>query len=59
MAVIHVDVPSLDVSRVLVKVTAIEPGKLYRLEPEGGVMREITVDADGFVTQAGAAVERV
>lgn len=54
LPMIVVDVPSLEVKQVLVKVTAIEPGKNYRLEPEGGTAREVMLDADGFVLDRSA-----
>ena len=59
LPMIHVDVPSLEVSRKLVKVTAIEPGKLYRVEPEKEDTREVSVDQDGFIARVGEAIERV
>jgi hypothetical protein len=59
LPVVHVDVPSLEVSRRLVKVTTVEPGKRYRVEPEKEDVREISVDEDGFVTRVGEVIERV
>jgi hypothetical protein len=53
LPIIHIATPSLDIKRLVVKVTAIEPGKLYRVQPEGGEPQEIAVDADGFVRAIG------
>jgi hypothetical protein len=58
LPMIHIAAPSLEVSRKLVRVTAVEPGKLYRVETEGGEAREVALDEDGFVTCVGAAIER-
>jgi hypothetical protein len=49
LSIIHISTPSLDISRLIVKVTAIEPARLYRVQVEGGEAQEIAVDADGFV----------
>ena len=59
LPIIHVSTPSLEISRLTVKVTAIEPGRIYRVQPEGGEPQEIAVDADGFVDRLGATVESV
>ncbi len=59
LAIIHVSTPSLDISRLNVKVTAIEPGRLYRVQPEGGAPQEVAVDEDGFIRQMDTAAEKV
>jgi hypothetical protein len=48
---IHIALPTLEVSAVLLKVSAIEPGKRYRVVREGTDSVDIALDADGLVTQ--------
>jgi len=59
LPMVHVALPALEATRVMVKVTAIEPGKRYRVLREGGEPEEIEVDADGFVTRADGVSETV
>lgn len=59
LSVIHVSTPSLEISRLNVKVTAIEPGRLFRVQPEGGEPQDVAVDDDGFIRAMNAAAEKV
>lgn len=54
---IHIALPSLEVSATTLKVTAIEPGKSYRVSIDGSEAREYQLDADGLSLPAQAPAE--
>lgn len=48
---IHIALPTLEVGAVLLKVSAIEPGKRYRVLREGAEPLDIALDDDGLVSR--------
>ncbi|MDR3496041.1 MAG: putative glycolipid-binding domain-containing protein [Ancalomicrobiaceae bacterium] len=58
LSFIHIATPSLEIVRLKAKVTAVESGRLYRFEADGGGPDEIEVDGDGFVVRIGERLAR-
>lgn len=56
--VVRVDVPNLEIRRDTLKITAVEPGRLYRLAGATGE-EEITLDEAGYLVGWTGRLERV
>ncbi len=54
---IRIALPSLEVSATTLKVTAVEPGKSYRVAVDGSEPSERLLDADGLSVSGSAEVE--
>ena len=58
LPVLAIAAPSLELSRGTMKVTALEPGKRYKVEIDGGAAEEIEIDDSGFVRTYGERLTR-
>lgn len=56
--VVRVAVPSLEIRRETLKVTAVEPGRLYRIVATDGEA-EVALDEAGYVTRWADRIERI